>query len=152
MGGDRDGAEGLRAFLGRDHQRLQALLAELLDEFEQGNRDDVRGMWDRFETGLSAHLAAEEEHLMPLFAKVEPAEAAELLADHAAFRRRLEDLGVGIDLHAVKLAAAREFVEALRAHSRREDRLLYRWAEGIGRPGPAEIERALSEAAGKRRG
>jgi hypothetical protein len=34
-----------------------------------------------------------------------------------------------VDLHLVRLEAARHFVDELRAHARNEDRLLYRWAD-----------------------
>lgn len=119
----------MRPLLIRDHERLDALFVKLLEEFREGDPKKVRAMWTRFETGLSAHLQAEERHLLPLFAGVEPAEAAGLLAEHATFRKRLDELGVGVDLHVVSLAIALEFVESLRAHARRENRLFYRWAE-----------------------
>jgi hemerythrin-like domain-containing protein len=135
---------GLRILLVRDHERLERLFVKLLDAFREGDPADLRAMWSRFETGLSAHLAAEERYLMPLFARVEPGEAAALLAEHGGFRRKLNDLGVGVDLHAVKLDVAQEFVEALRAHAHREDRLLYRWAEReLEQSGQEAVEREL---------
>jgi hemerythrin-like domain-containing protein len=125
----------LRALLSGDHERLDALFVELLDEFREGDPNDVRAMWARFETGLTAHLDAEERYLLPLFARLEPEEAAGLLAEHAVLRRTLDELGVGVDLHAVSLNVARKFVETLRAHAHHEDqvcawrKLLYQWAE-----------------------
>jgi hemerythrin-like domain-containing protein len=119
----------LRPLLVHDHQRLDALFVKLLEEFREGDPSDVRAMWARFEAGLSAHLDAEERHLLPLFARVEPGEAAGLLAEHAGFRKTLDDLGVGVDLHSVSTDVAQGFVEALRAHARREDELLYGWAD-----------------------
>ncbi len=122
-------SESLRALLVRDHQRLEALFVQLLDAFREGDQDELRWMWSRFDAGLSAHLVVEERYLLPLFERVEPDEAAALLAEHAGFRKTLNDLGVGVDLHVVKLDVAQGFVEALRAHARREDQLLYPWAE-----------------------
>jgi hemerythrin-like domain-containing protein len=121
--------ESLRRLLVRDHARLAALFAKLLDAFREGDARDVRAMWARFESGLLAHFRAEERELLPAFAEVNPVEASELLAEHAVFRRLVAELGVGVDLHVVSLNVARGFVQALRAHVRREDRLFYRWAE-----------------------
>ena len=134
----------LRPLLIRDHERLDALFVKLLEEFREGDPKKVRAMWTRFETGLSAHLQAEERHLLPLFAGVEPAEAAGLLAEHATFRKRLDELGVGVDLHVVSLAIALEFVESLRAHARRENRLFYRWAERV----EESIQKAVARGLG----
>jgi len=139
---------GLRTLLVRDHERLEALFAQLLDGFREGDRDELRELWTRFDAGLLAHLAAEERYLMPLFERVQPGEAAALLAEHATFRRTLEELGVGVDLHTVKLNVAQAFVDLLRAHAQREDRLLYRWAEReVGEPGQEAMARELTEDA-----
>lgn len=119
----------LRPLLIRDHERLDALFVELLDQFIEGDPNDVRAMWALFEAGLSAHLDAEERYLLPLFTRAAPVEAAALLEEHAVFRRTLDELGVGVDLHVVSLDVAQEFVEALRTHARRENELFYRWAE-----------------------
>lgn len=71
-----------------------------------------------------------------------------MLAEHAAFRKTLDELGVGVDLHAVKLDVAQEFVNALRAHARREDQLLYRWAEReVGEPDQRAMARELGARA-----
>jgi hypothetical protein len=52
-----------------------------------------------------------------------------ILEDHRQFRARLLELGAGIDLHIIRLAAAKDFIDALRAHARREDEELYRFAD-----------------------
>lgn len=146
MSRDGEGGQGLRALLARDHRRVQALLDGLLDDFEEDDRADLRDSWKRFEEGLSAHLAAEESYLLPQFARVEPEEAARLAADHDAFRARLAELGVGVDLHSVRLATVRELADALEAHARREDELFYRWAEGASASDRAAVEGGLAGA------
>jgi len=118
-----------RPLLVRDHERLEALLTRLLDRLCEGYAGEMRAMWARFEMRLSAHLGAEERYLLPLFARVGSEEAAELLTEHAVFRKAMEDLGAGVDSHAVSLDVARGFVGALRAHADRETKLFYRWAE-----------------------
>ncbi|HTT72147.1 MAG TPA: hemerythrin domain-containing protein [Anaeromyxobacteraceae bacterium] len=135
----------LSALLGRDHERLRVLFAQLLDEFREGDREELRTTWTAFESGLLAHLAAEERHLFPLFRKVDPEESSALLREHGEFRRTLDELGVGVDLHSVKLDVAQAFVDALTAHGRREDQRLYQWAEeGVLPAGREAVVRALA--------
>jgi hemerythrin len=136
-------AAGLRDILGRDHRRLEKLFDYLLEEFEAGDRAGTQKMWTRFEGGLTAHLNAEEKYLLPIFGKAYPAEAAALLHEHQLIRARVEELGVGVELHLVNLAIARELVETLRAHARREDEMMYGWAEREA--GLAELEALASE-------
>jgi hemerythrin-like domain-containing protein len=154
MTGESPGRAGsLRALLRGDHQRLEELFVQLLEAFHESDWDELREMWSRFDAGLSAHLAAEERQLLPLFERVEPGEAAALLADHARFRRTLDDLGVGVDLHLVKLDAAQGFVEALRAHADREDQLLYRWADrALPESGQEAVARELDRGTPAERG
>lgn len=121
----------VRPLLVRDHERLDALFVALLETFLERDPNDVRAMWTRFDLSLSAHFDAEERYLLPLFGRVDPDEAAGLLAQHAVFRRSLDELGVGVDLHAVSLNVARGFIEGLRAHAHREEKLFYRWADRL---------------------
>ena len=111
-----------------DHARLDALFVELLDQFAEGNRRAVRAAWAQLDDGLAAHMAAEERHLLPLFEKIDLRETLALKAEHVSIRRMLAELGVGIDLDLVQPDLARAFIATLRAHARREDELLYRWA------------------------
>ncbi len=123
------GPSNLRQLLLRDHERLEALFEELLEVFREGHQCEIRTLWTDFESGLIAHFAFEERFLLPLFAEGDPAEAAALRAEHARFCSTVAELGVGVDLHLVPLDLAHELIEALRAHARREDEVLYRWAE-----------------------
>lgn len=120
-------AASVRPLLVRDHERLDALLMRLLDKFCESYPHELGAMWARFAMSLSAHLGAEERYLLPLFSRVDSDEAAELLTEHAVFRRAVDRLGVGSDV--TSLAVARGFVGALRAHTDRENKLFYRWAE-----------------------
>jgi len=138
-------ARKLATVLGRDHERLRLLFTELVGGFEEGDRDELRHTFARFERGLLAHLSAEERHLFPLFDQVEPVEAAALKREHALFRKTLDEIGVGVDLHSVKLDVAQAFVDALSAHALREDQKLYRWAEqGLDLSGQGAVAHDLA--------
>jgi hypothetical protein len=66
----------LRPLLVRDHERLELLFVDLLDQFREGDWAELRAMWTRFEAGLTAHLGVEERYLLPLFAGVDPSAAS----------------------------------------------------------------------------
>ena len=112
-----------------DHRRLEKLLEQLLAAFEANDREDVASLWTTFESGLLAHMEAEEEHLIPALLRLREREARALVHEHRHIRTRLAELGVGIDLHIVRLASARNFIDELRAHAQGEDRLLYQWGD-----------------------
>ncbi len=111
-----------------DHRRLETLLERLLAAFEANDREDMAQGWTEFESGLLAHLEAEETYLFPALQRASARDASVLIREHRHIRTRLTEIGVALDLHTVRLASARDFVDELRAHSRNEDRLLYRWA------------------------
>jgi len=111
-----------------DHARLDALFEELLDEFADGHQGEIRSTWTGFDRSLLLHFDTEERFILPRFERVNPEETAALRAEHAGIRKLLAELGVGVDLHLVRLELAREFIDLLRAHARREEALLYGWA------------------------
>jgi hemerythrin-like domain-containing protein len=119
----------LREHFLADHRRLDALFERLLDAFEADDQIEIRRLWGLLEPTLLAHLEAEEQHLMPAFNRVAEQSARELLAEHEDLRKRVADLGAALDIHIVRLEAARAFIEVLREHARKEDALLYRWAD-----------------------
>ncbi|MGH7283375.1 MAG: hemerythrin domain-containing protein [Polyangiaceae bacterium] len=112
-----------------DHRRLEDLFERVLDAFENGVREELSALWTRFETDLGHHMEAEEKFLIPAFAREYPEEAEAILGEHREFRCKLAELGVGVDLHIVRLTVASKFIEALRAHAHREDGLLYQWGD-----------------------
>ncbi len=130
MQGDhqRVDAPNPQELLRSDHARLEALFEELLDDFADGHQREIRSTWTEFDRSVLGHLDTEERFILPLFERVNPEETAALLAEHARIRQLLGDLGVGVDLHLVRLELAREFIDLLRAHARREEALLYGWA------------------------
>lgn len=104
-------------------------MRRLLDAFSLDDREQVRALWTEFECGLEAHMEAEERHLMPLLATLSERETRILLEEHARIRAQLAELGVGVDLHLVRLEAAQAFIDHLRQHAAHEDTLLYKRAD-----------------------
>ena len=118
-----------RALLIEDHERLEQIFVDLKAAFALGDREEVARLWTAFDAGLIAHMAAEEEHIVPLFREVDAAEAESTLADHAKIRGGLAELAVRMDLHMVRKLEADDFIDGLRKHATRENELMYRWAE-----------------------
>jgi hemerythrin superfamily protein len=132
--------ESLRDRLTADHLRLDALFDDVLKRLAQDDRDETRAAWNDFEKGLLAHLEVEEKFILPRFAEDHELEASVIRREHGVFRAKLAELGVMVDLHAIRMDVANEFVRALRDHARREDSLMYRWAqENIARETRAEV-------------
>lgn len=112
-----------------DHHELASLFERLRDAFAADAREDTQTLWTELQRRLGAHLDAEETLLFPRFKEVDPKEVDALLAEHVRLRAQLEELGVGVDLKLVREPVAKAFLDTLDAHAKREDALLYRWAD-----------------------
>ena len=104
------------------------MLEALVAGFRAGDRDEVAAVWSAFRTGIEGHMALEEECVLPELAKVDPSEAAALAREHLTIRSRLDELGIGVDLHCVNADTVERLIRKLRNHAQREDALMYRWA------------------------
>ena len=134
------------AFL-RHHADLDDRLERLLRCAEGGECHDLAEEWKAFEGGLERHFAMEESDLLPEFARAYPDEATALRQEHEELRRDLLALGIRSDLHLLRAEAVREFVTNLRAHAKREEEVLYPWADRELRAGTwARIKAALEHA------
>src|SRR5262249_54453386 len=130
MGTDEAGGDaGIRDRFIEDHREMEALLDEVLRAFEAGDRERGATRWTEFDARLLSHMEAEEHHLIPLLMRTNERAARAILEEHKHFRSRLTELGAGVDLHTVRLSAARELIDELKAHSAHEDRMLYSWAD-----------------------
>jgi hypothetical protein len=122
-------ASPIRAFFLADHGELEELLTRLLTAFEVDDFVEVARFWSEFDERLSKHLEAEEHFMIPQLSSSLPRDARALLQEHRHIRSRLVELGLGVDLHIVRLGAARGFVQELHAHACHEDDAFYRWAD-----------------------
>ena len=119
---------GVRAAMMADHAGIATLFDDVVAAFRSGDRDEAAAMFAQFEQRLEAHLALEDQLLLPPLRAAHPDEVAALAEDHRKIRARLAELGVGVDLHFTRASWVAAFVDSLRAHAQREDALLYRWA------------------------
>jgi hypothetical protein len=118
----------LASFLRADHDVFEEIAGRILQTVVEGDREDVSDAMSALEASVLTHLDGEEKDLIPRFALHDPSEAKLILQDHAAIRKRLTELDISTDLHLVRADALRLFLDALRAHAKREDTGLYRWA------------------------
>lgn len=125
----RDTPEGLRALLARDHRELNQLFEALLNALQADAREDALRLWAAFDDGLCRHMALEEKDLLPLLHQEDAREVEALLEEHEQIRTKLADLGVGVELHQIRVQTVSDFIEQLRRHASREDALAYRWAQ-----------------------
>jgi hypothetical protein len=119
------------ARLRRDHARLDAAYAALLAAYGGGDWRAVDREWAAVESLLRRHIRLEEDHVLPLLERVDPAEAHAIRAEHAELVAALDDIGVGIELHAVDGAAANALIRRVRLHAEREEELLYPWTDAV---------------------
>ncbi|MEO8796348.1 MAG: hemerythrin domain-containing protein [Polyangiaceae bacterium] len=112
-----------------DHRRLEHLFDRLVCAMEADAREDIEALWGELEQRLLGHMEIEDKFLLPGLATMQPETAADLRKDHLRFRTRLMELDEAVDLHLARLDVVRSFLDELRTHARREDELLYSWAE-----------------------
>lgn len=109
------------------HQHHQGLFAAL--QLKRARNETVaearRAFLDFFEREGARHFRAEEELLLPAYARhtaVEAPEIVRVLTEHVDLRRRGQDLAAGADPDP---AALRELGELLERHIRFEERELF---------------------------
>ena len=111
--------------LSQDHQELAALLERLSQAAEGSDRQALSATWAELEPRVIRHMEAEERYLLPLVEADHPAQAKRTLLEHAQIRDLIAELGVAVELHAVRSSDIQALIELLRGHSKREDEELY---------------------------
>jgi Hemerythrin HHE cation binding domain len=112
-----------------EHRALERAFCDLLERAYEDDPDTLRTTFRELEAHLRSHLELEEASLLPAFARTEPKEAERLSFEHQLIRAQLDQLGVAIDLGAVRAHTVRDFVTLLRDHATREAGALYKWAD-----------------------
>ncbi len=130
----------LEAALQEDHRKLDQLFEELLNFIHVGDTGAADTTWTRFEKELLGHLEAEEQWLLPVFEREDPKEATWIREEHEQIRADLAELGLGLEIHALREDVVERFVGRLRTHATREQQKLYGWA---GKELPEMSKRSL---------
>lgn len=116
--------------LQEEHDRLDRAYDTLLKTAERGDWRDCDAIWDGFCRLLEVHMRYEEDALFCAFAATGPMaaeEAAKLQAEHQHIRQQLTQLGVDIQVHAIRASALAALIASLREHALRESLTLYPW-------------------------
>ena len=111
--------------MANDHQELEALLKRLADDAVAPECGALQCTWGELESRLLTHVAAEEHYLLPLIEASHPAEVARTFSEHKQIRHQVSELGLAIELHAVRNPAIEELIRTLQAHARYEEQTLY---------------------------
>lgn len=143
-----------------DHARLEQLLVEsfqIAHHLEQQGPassrlvtndahaqvlGQLRGKWVELEEGLQNHFATEETFLFPMFRALDMREAMALQAEHQSLRETLLEIGGGVGVNLARSPMATRFAELLASHTRREEAMLYRWANANLPPQTTEMIRS----------
>jgi iron-sulfur cluster repair protein YtfE (RIC family) len=111
------------------HREIDAGCQALLAGTYADDSLELIEQYRTFEHAILEHLAAEEELVLPSYAEAAPEDARRLQNDHAALRERLYEVGVAVELHAVRAQTLSALVDQLRIHAAREEEALYPWAQ-----------------------
>lgn len=122
-------ARRLRAELLAEHAELELLIGELHKAIQEGDGKALVEPWRTFEQGLAAHFAVEETDLLPVYRLHAPDEARAFERAHAEIRELVDDLGIRIELHAVRAEELDRLLEILRKHRCAEEAAFYRWVD-----------------------
>lgn len=125
----------ISGFMGRDHDRLDELFAEIRKESDPAK---ARGWFAKFDSGLRAHIAWEEEILFPHFeAKTGMRDAgptAVMRMEHDEIKQQLRNIDDAIGKRDPS-PALDALVDVLTPHNQKEENVLYPW-----------LDQSLSEA------
>lgn len=136
-------ALGARLF--EEHARLHRVFADMMQRAESGDYRLCDEVWDEFAADLERHLRFEEAELFPRFAATgesASAEVAHLAGEHETIRRRVFELGVGLQTRTMRGQDVAALLSDLDAHAARENTILYPWATEAYRPHASPDEAA----------
>jgi hypothetical protein len=137
--------DSIQTILQSDNRRIGELLEEIVALASEEDPRDFRETWKTFELDLLTHMHTEEVHVFRSFRHAEPDETRRLLEEHERIRNHLTELSIALDLHCLSPNQVAALAGEVRAHTAREDRLLYPWAaRQLGKVARARIVQALA--------
>jgi hypothetical protein len=126
---DAGGTIGPRLLFANHHRELEAACRTLPASASTESPLALGKRYRMFEHAVLEHLSAEETLVLPDFAARAPTGARAIQIHHAAIRKLLLQLGVEVELGAVRLETVANLIDALRAHAAHEDASMYPWSE-----------------------
>ena len=129
VGVDHPAANGPRLLLAEHHREIEAACDDLRASTYEDDSFDLIACYRSFEQAVREHMSAEEDVILPAYAKADPEEADAIRTQHAALRHELYQLGVEVELHCVHAESLEQMVRTLRAHAGYEDQGMYPWAQ-----------------------
>lgn len=118
------------------HAQIDHLFTSLLDAAaarDAAVRDAFRSLRDE----VTAHIASEEQHALPAYAKAFPEEAARIDAEHDDIRVKLADIDEALENDTFTSRLATELRVAFSLHEAREETTMYPWFAEQTAPAPA---------------
>jgi hemerythrin superfamily protein len=143
--------DSVHDLMAEDHAHLEILFDAMVREARCDDPPALRARWARFEAELTDHLNLEESQILPAFATEYPGEARAILEEHGRIRSLLNDLGVELELHCLRSERVSTFIDYLREHAHREEKLLYPWANRQEQAGLLGAVRSIVTALVSRR-
>src|SRR5690606_32108811 len=101
---------GLDTQMRREHERLDALYAQLRGAFAHGVGPETSRLWSELTAALEAHMAQEDRQLIPSVSEDDPEQARQLLQEHDEVRQRMREIGVGVDLDDPSAEAIAQYI------------------------------------------
>ncbi len=127
----------------QDHRELDSILRCLAQDAEAPVAGVLESSWDAFEQRILRHMQAEEQYLLPLVEVSNPLEVERTRGEHIKIRDLLAELGLAIQLHAVRASDIYNLIDLLRAHAKHEDEALYQLA---GNKASVAVEHGIFES------
>ena len=142
-----DGAKTLAEQLVGHHRRIEEQFERILAVPAGGGAPAATAaLWIDFDLRLRAHLELEESMLVSILFRSSPRDATAIVTEHQHIRTRLGELHGAAVANAFRADIGRSFLHELRAHGRREEAVLYRWAdENLDDSAKRSIETALRQ-------
>ncbi len=124
------GSRDVSEFLGRDHDRLDAILEDAKGRVAAGDLVGAQVAFDEFSAGLIHHIQMEENILFPAFEEVTGVQGGPTVVmrtEHRMIGRVLEEGKAALAAKDGKgfLSAAAELVSVLGPHNQKEENVLY---------------------------
>jgi len=133
----------LRAYLAKNHERLEGLMRLVSARCEAVDADGARGAWDTFLSHATRQMDGEDRVLVPHLGPKNPREARALSSEHRHLRSRMAQVSEAARQGALRLDLVRSLMDELRAHTRHEEEVVHLHID-LG--DPPDVQRAVLEA------